>query len=914
VGSTEFRLLGPLEVAVDGQRADIGGAKQRALLAELLLRANDAVARDALVDAVWGDDPPVSAVGSLQVYVHGLRKALGADRIETDGGAYRIRVAAGELDVDRFRGSIAEARAARRPADAAAALDAALALWRGDALADLPGHVAARALEEQRLEALELRNDAWLDLGRHDLVLPLLEPLIAAEPYRERLRSQQILALYRAGRQADALAAYRAARAVWREELGVEPTPALRELERAVLRHDPSLSLPQRSSPEARLPAPATPLVGRHLEIAAAAALLRGDTRLLTLVGPGGTGKTRLALAVAGELASELADGAVFVDLSAVSDAELVLPAVEETAGDDLRTRALLLVLDNFEQVLGAGPHISELLASAPDLRVLVTSRAPLRLASERVYPVPPLPLPRPTATHLAELEQNDAVRLFVDRAHAADPSFALGADNAPAVARICRFLDGLPLAIELAAARARLLSPAELADRLEQRPDALGPGPRDVPARHATLVATIEWSHDLLGADEQAAFARLGVFAGGCTLEAAERVCGISIDELASLVDNSLVQRRRSPGGPRFVMLETVRRFALDRLHGDGVRERHVEWLLDLATAAHTEVLSGGDTVTWLDRMEAEHDNLRAALGWALETGRVEIALQLAAAARSFWEFRGHLAEGGRWLDDLLAADPGVPVDVRAKAAGVAASLAFHRGEFDRARELHSELLELARARGDAAGVARGLSDLGSVDAAVGDLERAAELLQQSVDAFRALGEDTRAALALCNLGHVAQQQGDYERAVAVTLDALAIQRAHGDRLRAVVSLYNLGSYAMERGDLVEVRRWLGECFPVALELGYREVIAYGLAALVSLAVTEGDDARGAELAGAVDELLAQTGVGLIPATAARFEAAKETLRTTLGEDGFAPVYARGRTLTVEEALDRAGFAVATR
>ena len=906
-------MLGPLEVWADGQRVELGGAKQRALLAELLLRANDAVARDTLVDALWSGDPPPSAVGSLQVYVHGLRKALGAERIETDGGAYRVRVAPGELDLDRFRAGVVGARAAQTPADAAEALDAALALWHGDALADMPGHAGARALEEQRLEALELRNDAWLELGRHDLALPALEELVAAEPYRERPRAQQVLALYRAGRQADALAAYRAARKVWLDELGIEPTPALRELERAVLRHDPSLSLPSRTSPETRLPIAATPLVGRHLEIAAVTAILRGDARLVTLTGPGGTGKTRLALAVANEVARELADGAVFVDLSAVSDPELVLPAIAENG--DMRDRSLLLVLDNFEQVLGAGPHVSELLASAPGLRILVTSRAPLRLASERVYPVPPLPLPRAATTGVAELAQNEAVRLFVERAHAADPSFALDAENAVAVARICRFLDGLPLAIELAAARTRLLPPAELADRLEQRPDALGPGPRDVPERHATLVATIEWSHDLLGADERAAFARLGVFAGGCTLEAAESVCGVSIDELASLVDSSLVQRRRSPAGPRFAMLETVRRFALDRLDlsgGDAVRRRHVEWLVDLAETANAEVMSGRDTVAWLDRLEAEHDNLRAALAWLLDSGDAVTALRLASSLRAFWEFRSHLAEGGRLLDDALAAGADAPAEVRATAVGVASALAFHRGEFDRARELYAELLELARARGDAEGIARGLSDLGTVAAAIGDLERAAELLQESVDAFQELGEHGRAALALGNLGHVAFQRGDYTRAVEATLEALATERANGDGPRAVVSLYNLGSYALDQGDVDEARRWLGECFPLALELGYREVLAYALTALVMLALAEGDDARGAELAGTTDELLAATAVGLIPTTREQYDAAKETLRRSLGDEAFTSAYGVGSTHTVEEALSRSGFAAA--
>ena len=913
MGSIEFRVLGPLEVAVDGVCAELGGAKQRALLAELLLQAGHAVSRDALVDAIWGDDAPRSAVGSLQVYVHGLRRAFDANRIETSGAAYRLHVEPGELDLEQFRAAVKRARAALtegRPAAAAADLDRALALWRGGALADLPGHAGGRALEQERLEAAELRNDAWLELGRHDLVLPALERLIADQPYRERLRAQQMLALYQAGRQAEALGAYRRASTVWRDELGVEPTPMLQELERAILRHDPSLSQPSLRAAEPRLPVPVTPLVGRRLEIAAVGALLRSDARLVTLVGPGGTGKTRLAIAAAAELAPELPGGAIFVDLSAVADPELVLPTVEQEAGDELRRREVLLVLDNFEQVLAAAGRISELLASAPQLRVLVTSRAPLRLAAEREYPVPPLPLPRPNATP-AELEQNDAIRLFVERARTLDPAFALDTDAGRAVARLCRFLDGLPLAIELAAARTKLLAPAELADRLEQRPDTLGAGPRDVPARHATLVATIEWSYDLLRDDEREALTRLGVFAGGCTLAAAEQVCGITIDQLAALVDNSLVQRRRLPDGPRFALLETVRRFALDRLaDGDEVRRRHAEWVAELAAQADAKVLGGGDSAVWLDRVEAEHDNVRVALAWFLETGAAELALEVATALRSFWEFRGHLPEGRRWLDEALAAGVEAPPDVRRKATGVAASLAFHSGDFERARELYADLLELARASDDAMGIARGLSDLGTVAAAVDDLDRAAELLRESVDAFNALGERGRAAIALANLGHVAQQRGDYDTAFAATLEALATEQELGDEPRAAVSLYNLGSFALHAGDLAESRRWLGQCFPLALQLGYREVLAYALSALVSLAVEEGDDLRAAELAGTADELLRVTGVALIPATSEIFRSAKDGVRARLGAEAYDAAQTAGRELTVEEALRRAGFA----
>jgi len=403
------------------------------------------------------------------------------------------------------------------------------------------------------------------------------------------------LALYGSGRQRDALEAYRNARRVLVEELGLEPSPNLQELERAILRQEPALAAPE-TEPRAKptLPVPLTPLVGRHLEVAAVAGLLREeDVRLATLTGPGGTGKTRLALAVAATLEAELPDGALFVDLAPVASHELFVPTIAESLGvqegdrelapavaEHLSRKRMLLVLDNLEQLLPATPFIANLLGAAPRLLVLATSRSPLRLTGEHDYPVPPLLAPDDRLP-FEELVQSDAVRLFAARARAVDPSFQLTEDGARTVARICRSLDGLPLAIELAAARSRLLPPAEMYERLERQPQLLGSGPRDAPARQRTLAATIRWSYDLLDDAERAVFAQLGVFAGGCTLEAAETVCDADLGVLASLVDNSLLKGQNASGESRFTMLETVRRYALDRLaevDGDRVRLRHAK------------------------------------------------------------------------------------------------------------------------------------------------------------------------------------------------------------------------------------------------------------------------------------------------------------------------------------------------
>jgi len=928
MASLEFRILGPLEALSGGRPTALGTPKQRALLAVLLAERGRVVSRERLIDALWGEQPPASAVQSLQVYVHGLRRALGPDRVETTGAGYRVVARDGELDLDRFDQAVERARSAiqgGRAEEAAVELQEALGLWRGPALADLPHEARAAAggarLEELRLVAIELRNDAELACGRHQALVPELDSLVAEHPYRERFLEQRALALYRSGRQKEALEACRDARRTLADELGLEPTAALRDLERAILQQDPALEAPAPpGGPKGSLPIPPTPLVGRHLEVAAVTALFREEgARLVTLTGPGGTGKTRLALAVAEALAPELRDGSVFVGLASISAPELVLPTIaaalgmqegdrslETAVAETLRPQRLLIVLDNFEQLLSAAPAVADLLAAAPELLVLATSRAPLRLAAERDYPVPPFAVPD-DELELDALLQTDAVRLFAARARAVDAEFRLDDDAARAVARICGRLDGLPLAIELAAARANLLAPAEMLERLGREPQLLGQGPRDAPDRQRTLGATIRWSYELLSEPERVAFGRLGVFSGGCTITSADEVCEIGIEELGALVDNSLLRRRRPQDGgeARFTMLETVRHYAAERLEeadASELRRRHADWLTDLAESAEAEIQQGADAAAWLDRIQPEHDNVRAALAWALAEAP-EVALRLASALRIFWEIRGHFSEGGRWLDEALEAGADAPPAILAKALAVSGTIAFRRGDLDLSRERFEGALELWRGLDDATGIAKALSDLGTVAAAVDDLELAGELFAESARRFRELDEPSRLAIVLANVGHISHQQGDYAHSIEVTEEAVAIQQRLGHKHSEAISLYNLGSSYLSAGELDRAQRRLVECVAVTFELGFKEVMAYALAAIVRMSLQDGEPERAGYLAGVGDRLLSDAGVSLQPREQELFDEAKASAETELG-DRYLAVHDAGVTAPLEDAL----------
>ncbi|MEU6730419.1 BTAD domain-containing putative transcriptional regulator [Nonomuraea wenchangensis] len=898
-----FQILGPTTVlGEDGEPVALGGPRVRALLTLLALHAGRVVAADRLVAGLYGPEPPEGVANALQSQVSRLRRALGRDLVEFHPAGYRLAAEPSDVDAHRFERLAAAGRqalAAGDPGRAAGLLREALELWRGAPLADAPhAEDAASALEELRLAATEDRVQADLDLGRHRELAAELRGLVAAHPLRERPRAQLMRALYGSGRQAEALTVYDEARRILDEELGVAPGPELAAAHLAVLRADPALGAPAPAAPLRQgLPAQLTSFVGRDRELAQVSTRLRAG-RLVTLIGPGGAGKTRLAV----EASAQEPQDVCFVPLAPVTEGADVPAAVLAALGvrDALRPatdrpvdpltrlatalagRELLLVLDNCEHLVEATAELTDLLlASCPGLRVLVTGREALGITGESILPVAPLRLPPAEA---ADPLDYPAVRLFADRAGAVSPGFVVNAVNAAHVVRICRALDGLPLAIELAAARLRTMSVADVAARLDDRFRLLARGSRTALPRHQTLRAVVAWSWDLLDADEQRMARRFSVFVGGARPETAERVCGLPEEVLFSLAEKSLVERV----GGRYRMLATIQAFCAERLAESGevaaARDAHAACCLDLVLAADAR-LRTREQLKWLARLDEESDDVNAALRWATETGQVETALRLLAHCACYWWMRGHRVTSADLAATLLLKlGAAVPEGLEEEYVTCAVVTAW-RGEVgDGVRDLIARsrtllpcdhlprrveflmmLLSMYNGpRGDFeqayldvqrtmvgltpwpkalayAGAAFVLQVLGRVEEAMGHFH-------ESLARFKAIGERWGTVLVLSGLGTLHQEQGDYATAYALADESLTIARELKATTEIAESLCRRGDALQGLGRPEEARADYLPAAELAGRNGSVEILAWALLGLAEVALRGGapEEARG--------------------------------------------------------------------
>ncbi len=956
-------ILGPLEVRdVTGQPAPLAGPRLRALLIRLALAGGHTVTVDRLASDLWPDERPderpSDTANALQALVSRLRQAAGRDLVEYGSGSYRLAIDADAIDAVAFEHLAAQGRTAfstGAPSLAAGLLADALDLWRGPALADVAdapfaaGPVAR--LEELRLTAAEDLTEARLTLGQGSQLVAGVEELAAAHPLRERLRGQLMRALYAAGRQAEALAVYDQTRRLLADRLGVDPSPELSAIHLAILRADPDLTTPATLAPQntevtpttsaqpetlatpatlatsngrrvGHLPAQLTSFVGREDELERVGKQL-GDTRLVTLTGPGGAGKTRLALEAATLKAPELPDGAWFVPLAPVRDAGEIPAAVLAALGipevvwvadarrtlapppldrlaDALASQRLLLVLDNCEHVIDAVARLAaRVLADAPGVRILATSREPLGVTGETLCPVPSLPLP-PAGADATEATRYAAIRLFRDRAAAVRPGFTVGEDTVAPVIAICTALDGIPLAIELAAARLRSLTLTQVESRLNDRFRLLGTGPRATPDRHQTLRAIVDWSWDLLGEAERAVLRRLSVFRGGATPDAAGQICGPLgtgpasdigdvIDVIASLVDKSLVAATGNTD-VRYRLLETVRVYADERLTEAGEKQQvqaaHAAYFLAMAEDAEPR-LRTAEQLLWLDRLNADHDNFSAALRYALDRRDGELGLRLVASLMWYWVMLDFDTEGGNWAREIRELVGSVPPPGLSDQFAISEFAAAVGGATDPDSGLRGpdgvELLRQALERsaahitadsshpvlslgpalsamfsGDQAGArcameeltrhrdpwvrAAGLAMGGHLAMNDGDVDGAVRFFEQGYDAFQTIGDRWGLIVVLNGQAEVAMARDDPAAAVHALEEghryAMAGQATHWGEMH----LIPLGRARAAAGDLAGARADLERGVRAAWQFGENDDEITGYVELAELARRDGD------------------------------------------------------------------------
>ncbi|MDR3687876.1 MAG: BTAD domain-containing putative transcriptional regulator [Fimbriimonas sp.] len=946
-----IRLFGPIEIQVQGDPLPrLRSRKGLWLLALLTLKKGQPVERNWLAGALWPDSSQSQALAYLRHCLTELRHALGPEAARLQSPTHQtlcLRLEGANVDVLTFDASI--------QLGDPAALQSAAAVYRGPLLNDCTEEWAPLERgnrEESYLAALRDLADDAIARGDAATAVGYARRAIEVDPLQEGAQRTLIQALVLVGDFGAAVQVYRDLRLHLHRELSIEPDPqttALFNRLRAETRQKaPAKSgvTPSRSasSPPRRLPRPLTDLLGRDDEVVQVAARLR-QRRLVTLTGTGGLGKTRVAIAVAEALLEEFGDGAWFVELAGISDAKLVVQAVATTFGvrDEsgrslhesllsfLRPKVLLLVLDNCEHLLRACATLAaDLLDDCSGVRILATSRQALGITGEVNWPLPMLPVPDlahlPTEEEalLAKLSQVASVQLFVERAEAMQKSFALTARNALPVARICERLDGIPLAIELAAGNVKFSPIEPIASSLDDVFRLLKRGSRTALPRQQTLQATLDWSYDLLTETERILLQRLSVFADGWTLEGCEQVCISCPDEtppairhvdlfdtLTSLVDKSLVQVSVGEDFLRYRMLETVRQYARDRLAETGesgaVRTRHRDAFMALAADAEPN-FQGPDQAAWFKRMDAEHENLRAALEWSLSGREPEVSLSLCGKLMRFWTTRGRLSEGREWCWRALN-QPGSQraTRERADALNAAGNVAMSQGDYPFANAQFEESLTIRREIGDWEGFSCSLNNLGIVAVFEGRQNAAREYYEESLVIRRATDDKHGIASTLCNLGCVAMDQGDFNAARAHLEESRALTIEIGSRFTGAQSVGNLGLLCALEGDYVGARAHYNESLLIHQEIGHRQAVAEDLELLFSLAVKENHAAHGAELWGMAKALREQIGCPLTPQDQQSYDADLVEACKALGDAGFSAAFEKGRALSLERAIELA-------
>ncbi|MEV6609435.1 BTAD domain-containing putative transcriptional regulator [Kutzneria sp. NPDC051319] len=914
------RVLGPVEIAGPQGPVTLRGRGHRTLLARLALRPGQPVASSALIDALWDQAPP-TAPKTLRSHVAHMRRDLRAadvlNMIVTRDPGYLLRIPPFSVDVVRFESLARRGHQALSSGDHRAAADqlqAALALWRGDALGDCRQgqwvRQEASRLGDARLDAHEDLIGAELALGRHGEVLGELAGLVVAHPFRERLWEQLMLALYRSGRQAEALATFRRARSTLVEQLGVEPGTRLRSLESAILADEPVQEPPVslQAVVSVGLPAELTSFVGREEELAKLGGMFAGG-RLVTLAGTGGVGKSRLALRCAGQLAASVQGGVRLVELAGLRDRALVPHAVAEALGvrdqsgrspvdvlvDVLRDRDVLVVLDNCEHLLEAcADFVTALLRGCPRLLMLVTSRQPLGVEGEQVLIVPPMPV------------EHAAMRLFAERARDAVLDFEVTADNVRIVENLCRRLDGIPLAIELATLVLRTLSPSQLLSRLDDRFALLSGARRGVMARHQTIRAAVEWSFELCTPAERLLWSQLSVFAGSFDLEAVEQVCGgdYVLSLVARLVDKSVLSSQTVGGVVRYRLLETLRQFGAEQLLADGftetLRRRHLAWCQRLASWGEKEWFGPNQAVVFT-RIHLDRANLRAALEFGLESDPAA-GLRLAGTLWFYWIGCGVFAEGRRWLDALL----GLPFRgyERHKALWVNGYVATLQGDTPAA----IGMLDECRAQSDdLVAVAYSIYVRGAAAIFTDDLVAGTALFAEANQRLTGLGQlDSNVVMTKVALAMTVAFTGDLPTTVALAQDAHAVAEQHGEQWALAYAHYVLGFAACLQGALGQAVAHAKKCLAIKQTFNDLLGIALSVELLALLAAMVGEAERAAQLLGAVAGIWPHVGVPLFGSRnfAAPHEQCEQLARQALGDRGYELAFAVGSRLSIDDAV----------